>query len=257
MGKRSFLVDVDLNKNQLLNAVIQNLASAPANPVAGQIYYDTTDNTFYGYDAVGEQWLDLGATIGAVAGALVYKGGYDADTNDPDLDTSPSGDIKQGWVYIVTVAGTFFSTAVAVGDMIIAKQDAPTLEAHWTVVEKNIPDIVDASESAKGIAELATQNETDTGTDDARIVTPLKLTTFVSNKKITKKYEGTITGNDSDVAFILTHSLGTKNIVTSVREASTDMFVEVQVVANSTSQATFTFNVAPVTDKVYYVTITG
>jgi len=34
-----------------------------------------------------------------------------------------------------------------------------------------------ASESAAGIAELATQTETDTGTDDARIVTPLKLAT--------------------------------------------------------------------------------
>lgn len=33
----------------------------------------------------------------------------------------------------------------------------------------------DASETVKGIAELATQAETTTGTDDARIVTPLKL----------------------------------------------------------------------------------
>lgn len=36
---------------------------------------------------------------------------------------------------------------------------------------------VDASETVKGIAELATQAETDTGTDDTRIVTPLKLKT--------------------------------------------------------------------------------
>jgi hypothetical protein len=34
----------------------------------------------------------------------------------------------------------------------------------------------DASESVKGIAEIATQAETTTGTDDARIITPLKLT---------------------------------------------------------------------------------
>ena len=37
-----------------------------------------------------------------------------------------------------------------------------------------------ASETALGIAELATQAETDAGTDDERIVTPLKLTTYVS-----------------------------------------------------------------------------
>lgn len=35
----------------------------------------------------------------------------------------------------------------------------------------------DASETVKGVAELATQAETNTGTDDARIVTPLKLQT--------------------------------------------------------------------------------
>lgn len=35
----------------------------------------------------------------------------------------------------------------------------------------------DATETVKGVAELATQGETDTGTDDARIVTPLKLQT--------------------------------------------------------------------------------
>jgi len=38
---------------------------------------------------------------------------------------------------------------------------------------------VDASETVKGIAELATQAETNTGTDDTRIVTPLKLKTNV------------------------------------------------------------------------------
>jgi len=35
-----------------------------------------------------------------------------------------------------------------------------------------------ASESVSGIAELATQAETDAGSDDLRIVTPLKLATY-------------------------------------------------------------------------------
>lgn len=41
--------------------------------------------------------------------------------------------------------------------------------------------VSDASETVKGKAELATQAETDTGTDDARIVTPLKLKSSVYN----------------------------------------------------------------------------
>lgn len=52
------------------------------------------------------------------------------------------------------------------------------------------PVINSASETAQGTAELANQTETNTGTDDARIVTPLKLNTKLRATR-------TVTGADS------------------------------------------------------------
>ena len=60
---RTFLTAINLNKNELQNARIQNLAAAPSSPVAGQVYYNTTDNKTYYYN--GSSWVDMTGGAGA------------------------------------------------------------------------------------------------------------------------------------------------------------------------------------------------
>lgn len=56
-----FLTNLNLNKNELQNAVIQPLAVAPSNPREGQIYYDSTDQLLKQWN--GTVWNAVGAVL--------------------------------------------------------------------------------------------------------------------------------------------------------------------------------------------------
>lgn len=70
---KKFLVNLDLTKNQILNAAIQNLSSAPSSPVTGQIYYNTSSSRMYYYD--GTSWIDMSGDISAVVAGDGLGGG--------------------------------------------------------------------------------------------------------------------------------------------------------------------------------------
>lgn len=71
-----------------------------------------------------------------IVGGLIYQGGYNADTNTPDLTTSPNSILK-GWTYTVTLGGTFFGEVLEVGDVLIAEVDDPSALTDWTTVQNN------------------------------------------------------------------------------------------------------------------------
>lgn len=103
-------------------------------------------------DAASKGYVD---TALAGSGALIYQGGYNAATNTPDLDSSPSASIKKGWTYTVTADGSFFTEQVRIGDVLIAESDAPTTLADWTTVQNNI-DL--ATTTTVGIASFSSDN---------------------------------------------------------------------------------------------------
>jgi hypothetical protein len=116
----------------------------------------------------------------AIAAIGTFIGGFDASTST-DFPVAPGGTNK-GDYWRVANSGANPSTVhgeiLKTGDVVIAATDAPniTTTTDWIFLQMNIDQ---ATETVPGIAELATQAETNAGTDDTKIVTPLKLDTLL------------------------------------------------------------------------------
>jgi hypothetical protein len=182
-----------------------------------------------------------------IAGALVYKGTYNAATNSPNLDSTPSG-IEVGYTYVVSADGNFYSEGVQAGDMLIAEVDNPTTLEDWSVINKNIPDIVDATTSEKGILKLATQGQVDAGTDNTTAVTPLTLKNRLDAFFNSERYVQNL-GDGTTTSYVINHGLGTKDVDVTLKEVATDAIWLTEVVTTDTNNVTVSFNEAPTTNK--------
>lgn len=99
-----------------------------------------------------------------------------------------------------------------------------------------------ASESTAGIAEIATQPETDAGSDDLRFITSLKLANW-SNRP--KRFSQTV-GDGSATSIVVTHNLNTEDVVVMVHEtggSKREAMVEWQ--ATGVNSVTLLFDAAP------------
>jgi len=105
----------------------------------------------------------------------------DSSGNYPS-DYKGTGTVSEGDVFYVTSVSngtTVGSTTVNVGDTLVALVDNPgNTDSNWVIMESNRDQ---ATETAKGVARIATASEISAGTDDTTIVTPAKLATVTKS----------------------------------------------------------------------------
>ena len=179
-----------------------------------------------GNDAATKAYVDS-----SNVGQLVYQGGYNASTNTPNLDDTPTIVINTGFTYTVTADGLFFTEQVRVGDLIIANVDSPTTLADWTTVQNNVD-----------LADLTTVGIGNVNAGSGISVAYASGTATVTNTQTnaSNTFAATIAASGA-----VTHSLGTKDVIVQLYDVVTDETVYADVDRNSTSQVTVTFASTP------------
>lgn len=152
--------------------------------------------------AASDRVLVRAQTTASENGIYIWNGAAVAMTRA--LDANTAAELEQAVTTVeegTSAAATFRQTLVnfTLGSGAVS----------WTTFGTSAPS---ASETTAGIAETATQAETDAGTDDLRIVTPLKLATYAGRKmKATQDI-----GDGSATSYTITHNFNTRDVTVEV-----------------------------------------
>lgn len=214
--------NIDLQQNELQNGVIQNLPSDPSSGKSGQIYYNTTQKKYRYYN--GTAWANITADeVQIVAGDGLTKSGTNpltislgspstsgsglntygsngttAESHTHQISLPDATETEKGVIELATddeaAEGTDTTRAINAKQLAAAKQDVirdvveVVTSAKVTIRTSNgitggsetaansfTLSGVDASTTEKGVVQLATQEEVNTGTNNAKVITSATL----------------------------------------------------------------------------------
>jgi len=190
----------------------------------------------------GDRMLVRTQTTTSQNGIYVWNGAASAATRSLDASTFP--ELEQA---VTTVEEGTSAAATYRQDQINGTIDSSAVS--WVSFGTSAPA---ASETTAGIAELATQAEVNTGTDDLRIVTPLKLATWSGR---IKKFAVSI-GDGSATSYTVTHNLASLDVAVTVFQNSTGEEVITDVTHATSNTLTVVFATAPASNA-YRVVVVG
>jgi hypothetical protein len=183
-----------------------------------------------------DRFLVRSQTDDAENGVYVWNGAAVPATRSADASTFTELESAIVTVNEGTDAGATFRQTQVNGTL-------GTDDVLWTSFNAGAPA---ASESTSGIAEIATQAETDTGTDDLRFVTPLKLATWSGRSR---RFEANI-GDGAATQYDVTHNFNSRDVgVTVYRNGTPWDDVVCDVERPSVNAVRLRFSAAPTSNQ--------
>lgn len=193
-----FVSNLDLQKNELQNAKIQNLASDPDVGTEGQIYYNTTDHVYKGY--YGSEWKVIGREI-TIDGGNGISTSVSGDTTTVTLGT-PSSITNSSTNSVTSSSHTHKVEFTAVPSPEASGTDTAFIDTvsqgvngSITATKKNLPT---ASNAAKGIIQIASDSEAAAGTDTSKAINAKQLAaakqSAIDNARVTINVDNGLSG---------------------------------------------------------------
>lgn len=113
----NYLSHLDLNKNELQQAVIQPLGSAPSGPAEGQIYYNSTssDKKMYYYD--GTSWKSFSGDIESVSSNTINQLTVTNSTGPNPTFDIVTGSVVSGGTALATTGDIYSYVSNSIGNI--------------------------------------------------------------------------------------------------------------------------------------------
>jgi len=124
--------NIDMQQNQLQNAVVHPLASAPGSPVEGQIYYDTTAKELY--FRTNNAWVGVGGVTSVSAGNGITVSGTTGSVTVTNATVGFASTQKNAGTTALTSASAATQRFTGTGNHTVVLPDIATLYVGWSTI---------------------------------------------------------------------------------------------------------------------------
>lgn len=211
-------------------ATVETLVKRDSNGDSSFRFISISDPT-QGNHATTRQWVE-----GLLDKTLKQPEAYNPITTSLYPITYSGNAIKDGDTFRIMGASPMGTREVNIEDLLIALVDNPgQVDANWMVAESNRDQ---ATETVKGVAKIATQDEVTSGIDDNSTITPLKLKSALNGLGVSDSMYQEFT-TTSLSSFTVDHNFNTPTVSTFIWADNKQVIADTEKLSDNSIKVVF------------------